>query len=252
MKKFLVVISLLIVTVNLKAGDSVDSMIVSLKVDQQEALNQGDMDKFTDIANKLERLSTFGEKEWLIHYYLSYNYYRMSTISEDEEASGKYIEQAKKWIEKSLEEKGDFAESHILYSSVLGFEIGINPRLAMTNGVKSVREVEKAQKLDDKNPRAYLVDGMMTLNRPSMFGGGADRALPKLNKAVELFNNEEDDMGIYPEWGEDEVYIWLGITYEKKEDKSKALEYYRKALEVNPENGWAKQMIARLEVEEEE
>ncbi|MCK4422248.1 tetratricopeptide repeat protein, partial [candidate division WOR-3 bacterium] len=42
------------------------------------------------------------------------------------------------------------------------------------------------------------------------------------------------------------VFIWLGITYEKKEEKDKALLFFKKALEVNPDNGWAKHLIEEM------
>lgn len=246
MKKFLLLSLLLILPINLMADESIDSLIILFKKEQQEALNNADLQKFNDITNKLERLSTFGEKEWLINYYLAYNYYRMSSITQDKEESKKYISESKKYILKSLELKNNSAESHALYSSVLGYEISLKPQLAMVNGIKSGQEIEKAYKSEEKNPRVYLIDGMMTLNKPPMFGGGADNAILKLGKAKELFEAEMADRGIYPDWGKDEVYIWLGITYENKEEVSKALQFYKKALEVNPENGWAKILIQEI------
>lgn len=247
MKKFLLLTLLLILQISLIADESIDSLIIFLKVEQQEALNNADLKKFNDITNKLERLSTFEEKEWLINYYLAYNYYRMSSIAQDKEESKKFISEAKKYIDKSIELKDDFAESHALYSSILGFEISFKPQLAMVNGIKSGQEIEKAHKFEVDNPRVCLIDGMMTLHKPPMFGGGADNAITKLKKAIELFETEPEDIGIYPDWGMDEVYIWLGVSYEKKEEKSKALEFYKNAIEVNPDNGWAKSLIKNIE-----
>ncbi len=247
MKKFLLLTLLLIIPVISRANESIDSLVIFLKKEQREALNNADLTKFIDVANKLERLSTFGEKEWLINYYLAYNYYRMTSITQDKEESNKFISEAKKYIQKSVELKDDFAEGRALYSSILGFEISFKPELTMTNGIKSIQEIEKANKLDDNNPRICLIDGMMTLNKPPMFGGGADNAITKLKKAIELYKNESEDMGIYPDWGMDEAYIWLGMSYEQKEEKSKALEYYKKAIEVNPDNGWAKALIKNIE-----
>lgn len=247
MKKFLLLSLLIILPINLMADESIDTLIILFKKEQQEALNNADLQKFNDIANKLERLSTFGEKEWLINYYLAYNYYRMSTITQDKEESKKYISESKKYILESLELKNSFAESHALYSSVLGYEISLKPQLAMVNGIKSGQEIEKAYKLEEKNPRVNLIDGMMTLNKPPMFGGGADNAIEKLQKATELFESKPEDKGLYPDWGWDETYIWLGMSYEKKEEKFKALEFYKKALEINPDNAWAKILIQEIE-----
>jgi len=249
MKKFYLIIILLLFPTLTKAeeGTSIDSLIISLKEQQQVALNDADIEKFKQVAVKLERLSTFGERDWLINYYLAYNYYRMSTITQDKGDATKYIEEAKKLILKSIEQKDDFVESHALYSSILGLEIGLKPHLGMINGVKSGKEIAKAYKLEAKNPRVYLVDGIGALNTPPIFGGGIDKAVEKLTEAKEIFEIETSDRGIYPDWGKDEVYIWLGITFEKKEEVSKALQFYKKTLEVNPDNGWAKKLIHKIE-----
>jgi len=245
MKKFLFILLVGLIPFLAKAQEevNVDSLIIILKAEQQEALNNGDSQKFKEIGINLERLASFGEKEWLINYYLSYNYYRMSNLTEDKEENKKYIEAAKKTIEKSIEEKDDFSESHTLYSSILGLEIGIKPHLGMKNGIKSGKEIAKAHKLNPNNPRAYLIEGISALHTPKMFGGGVAKALEKLNKAEALYKLQKEDTGIYPDWGWDNVYIWLGKVYGKKGEKEKEIEFYKKALEVNPDNGWAKELL---------
>ena len=224
----------------------VDSLIITIKAEQKEALNNADTLKLKEIATRLDRLSSFGEKEWLIDYYLAYNYYSMCNLTQDKKEKGRYIEEAKKMIEKSINKKDDFSESHAFYSSILGMEIGLKPYLGMKNGIKSGKEIEKAHKLEPNNPRVYIIEGISAIHTPALFGGGIDKALEKLNRAVELFQKEKEDRGIYPDWGRDEVFIWLGITYEKKEEKDKALLFFKKALEVNPDNGWAKHLIEEM------
>ena len=112
----------------------------------------------------------------------------------------------------------------------------------MTNGMKSAKAIGKAKKLDPENPRVYMIDGTGTLYKPKMFGGGVDKAIPLFEKASELFLQEED-RGIYPDWGKDEVYVWLGNAYKEKKEDSTAVEFYKKALEVNPDCGWAKGIL---------
>jgi len=249
MKRFLLVMFVFFIGISLAAEEtlSIDSLVISIKKDQNDALNEGNVLKLKDIGNKLERLATFGEKEWLIDYYLAYNYYMMNNFTQDNKEKEKWVEEAKTIIERSIGKKDDFSESHALYSSILGLEIGLKPYLGMKNGIKSGKEIEKAYKLDPDNPRIYLIDGIGALHTPKIFGGGIDKALEKLNRAVELFQKEKEDRGIYPDWGRDEIFIWLGIAFEEKEEKDKALLFYKKALEVNPDNGWAKSLIKERE-----
>ena len=245
MKNFLFVLIIILTPFFLRAEEEVniDSLIIILKAEQQDALNKGSHQQFKEIGAKLERLSTFGEKGWLTSYYLSCNYYRMSNLTENKEEREKYVEAAKKTIEKSIESKGDFSESHALYSSILGLGIGLKPYLGMKNGMKSGNEIAKAYELEPNNPRIYLIDGISVLYTPKVFGGGGNKALAKFNKAVELYKEEKRDRGIYPDWGRDNVFIWLGKVYEKKGEKEKTIRFYKKALEVNPNNGWAKKLL---------
>lgn len=247
MNKFIIIALIGLIPSWIKAQEkgTVDSLIITIKAEQQEALNIGARQKFKEIATKLERLSTFGEKEWLIDYYLAYDYYQMSNLTEDKEERKKFVAWAKEMIEKSIEEKKDFSESHALYSSILGLEIGLKPYLGMQNGIKSGKEIAKAHALEPDNPRTYLIEGISALYTPKMFGGGVDKALEKLNKAEELFRKEKMDRGIYPDWGRDNVYIWIGKVYKKKDEKERAIEFYKKALGVNPDNGWAKQLLKK-------
>ncbi len=249
MKRVLLLLLITLTTIGIRAEEkaTVDSHILKIKALQQEAVDKGDIEKLKEISSKLERLSTFGDKEWLVNYYLALNSYRIGTIAYDnKEMSEKYIESAKETVQKSIKGKDDFSESHALFSSILGIEIGSKPQLGMINGMKSAKAIEKAKKLDPENPRAYMIDGTGKLYTPKMFGGGVDKAIALFEKAAELFKKEKD-RGIYPDWGKDEIYVWLGNAYKEKEEDSTATEFYKKALEVNPECGWAKELLKEME-----
>ncbi len=238
----------------LKAEDkkTVDKHILTIKAEQQEATDKGDIEKLKEISTKLERLSTFGDKEWLVDYYLALNNYKICTILyNDKEESEKYLESSKETIQKSIEGKDDFADSHALFASVLGMELGFNPKLGMINGMKSAQELEKAKKLAPENPRVYMVEGTSKLYTPKIFGGGVNKAIILFEKAEELFLKEKNQ-GIYPDWGKDEIYVWLGNAYGKKEDDSTAIKFYKKALEVNPEYGWAKEILREIDQNQSE
>lgn len=254
MKRFLLVLIIALLSIGIHAEDkvAVDEHLIAIKAEQQEAVNQGDIKKLKEISSKLERLSTFGDKKWLVDYYLALNNYKIGSIFyEDKEESAKYLESAKELIQKSIEGKNDFADSHALFTSILGMEISFKPQLGMINGIKSAKEIEKAKKLAPDNPRVYMIDGTGKLYTPAMFGGGVDKAIALFEKSEELFKKEED-RGIYPDWGKDEVYVWLGNAYKEKEEDSTAVEFYKKALEINPDNGWAKELLKVLEQNEGE
>ena len=251
MKKFLLLALICFgVSVNAEKRSVFGSHIFTIKSQMQEAVNEADVEKFKYVSTQLERLATFGEKEWLVNYYLSLAHYRISVIISDKELAEKYIESAKEAVQISIKEKDDFADSHALLASILGIEIGFKPNLGMTNGMKSAQELEKAKKLSPSNPRIYMIEGTSKLYTPKMFGGSVDKALALFEKSAELFEKEESK-GIYPDWGKDEVYVWIGNAYREKKEDSKAEEFYRKALEINPECGWAKHLLGEFEQETE-
>ncbi len=254
MKRILLVVLITLATIGIHAEEkaTVDKHILEIKTLQQEAVDKGDAEKLKEVSTKLERLSTFGDKEWLVNYYIALNSYRIGTIAyDDKEMSEKYIESAKETIQKSIKGKDDFADSHALFTSILGMEIGFKPQLAMTNGMQSAKEIEKAKKLDPANPRVYMIDGTGKLYTPKMFGGGVDKAISLFEKSAELFKKEEN-RGIYPDWGRDEVYIWLGNAYKEKKEDSTAIEFYKKALEINPDCGWAKEILKDMDQNKKE
>ena len=58
-------------------------------------------------------------------------------------------------------------------------------------------------KLDPENPRPYLLKGMGAMYTPEQYGGGKDKALPILEKAVEKFAKFKPTNSIMPKWGKE-------------------------------------------------
>ncbi|MEJ2567847.1 MAG: hypothetical protein P8Z50_03075, partial [candidate division WOR-3 bacterium] len=149
MRKLLLVLIITLVPILIYPEEktTVDKHIITIKAEQQEAVNKGDVEGLKEISSKLERLSTFGDKEWLVNYYLALNNYKICTIlyENEKEESQKYLESAKAEVQKSIEGKDDFADSHALFAAILGMEIGFEPQLGMVNGIKTGKEIEKAK-----------------------------------------------------------------------------------------------------------
>ncbi len=239
------------------SNETLDSIIVQAKGGIQTALETRDIGTLQQARNVLERLLAAGEREWLIRYYLAYADYRLSTIAEKKELARGYLEDGISQAKKSIELKGDFAETHALLSSLYGQEIGFKPELGMTNGIKSGREMGRAYELDPDNPRVHLIDGIGTWHKPAVLGGGAKKALSKLLKAAECYERDRAESvgslksALLPSWGSEEVHVWIGrIRFESKE-KERARRSFRRALEINPFYGWASQLLKELEKSED-
>ncbi|MCZ8286070.1 MAG: hypothetical protein O9353_11510, partial [Bacteroidia bacterium] len=67
------------------------------------------------------------------------------------------------------------------------------------------KQANTAIKLNGANPRAYLLKGRALLYTPEVFGGGAKKAKPVFDTALEKFKTFKPETEFSPLWGKDEV-----------------------------------------------
>ncbi len=174
------------------------------------AVNLGDIKRIGAARARIERVATVAPNDAWAHHYIGYSYYReaifrMQRDSGDPKAQ---LDLARASLERSIT-LGPVPETHALLSSVLGQQIGSNPLKGMVLGPKSDGAMEKAMEAGPNNPRVWLLNGIGTLYKPAMFGGGADKAEAQLRKAADLFKTDKP-AGLAPPWGHAEVYAWPG------------------------------------------
>ena len=219
------------------------AMIDTARVEIDRAVNQGDTQTLVAARARLERVAAVAPNDPWVHHYIGYALYREAVYrgQKDSLDPKESLAAARTALERSIRLK-PIAETHALLSSVLGQSIGSNPLKGMTLGPKSDGEMDKAKRLAPNNPRVWLLSGIGTLFKPSMFGGGLDKAEVQLNKAAELFANDRPEAPA-PAWGHAEVYAWLGQIQVKKKDLVAARKMYTRALEVDPDFGWVKYVL---------
>jgi len=96
------------------------------------------------------------------------------------------------------------SEVHVLESL---YYIGLMSVDPMTRGQLYYQYVldaiQKALSLNPENPRAYVINGLMTLNMPEFIGGGPEAAKPIFLEAQEKFQSYQNDDPFWPVWGQD-------------------------------------------------
>lgn len=259
MVKFLSLIISLLIFITVSEADSItpDNLIIKGKKLVRDGLNGWDEKDLLKARALFERALSQDEDNYLYHYYVGYADYRLAIFYKEEDKMIKYLDDGIKYLEKSIKLNDKFSDSHALLGSLYGTKISIKWWLAITLGPKSRNELKKAIELDPKNPRAYLVDGISKYHTPTMWGGGIDKAIKSLLKAVSLYESATPPDSLMPGWGHDEAYIWLGLCYMKEKDYKKAKIQFVKALEINPQNGWVKYQLLKkveekLEVEQQQ
>ena len=215
-----------------------DSLIVSGK---QMLESANDLDAMYAARATFERaLADTGLVAWG-HYYIALADYRIAGLLEGESKDpSEHLNAAVEHLKKATEIDPQAAEAYSLLSSVYGWQIGLSPMKTMLLGPKSGKAIQKAKQLAPDNPRVVLSAAISDFNTPKMFGGSKEKGLQGLQRAAELFAQEEPTDPIQPVWGHREAYAWLGIAYQNQGELESARAAFEKALEIDPDFGWVK------------
>ncbi len=245
MKKLIIAVlcSLVLTSVIMAQEQPVDSLIIQGKKMLNATLTNWNEQELMQARAYFERLLPGENYAWLIHYYVGFADYRLISYyfsKNQQDRAERFIEDGIDHLKKSVELKEDFAEAHSLLSSIYGNKIAVSPMKAITLGPKSGSAMSKAVKIDPDNPRTHLIAGQSAYFTPKLFGGGKDKAKAELEKSIQLFKTFKVASPLYPEWGHEEAYSWLGLVYADQENFETAVINYQHALEINPDYGWVK------------
>lgn len=211
----------------------------------EAAYTRGDVGQLHAARAIVERALTAFAGDPLLQHYYGYSLYREATLlvgmRRDEKEYRPLLEQADSLLEQSAS-KLALPETHALRSSVLGQLIGSNPLRGMTLGPRSGSAMDRAIELGPRNPRVWMLRGVGAMFTPAMFGGGLEKAEEHLRKAIVLFADDRPAPPL-PAWGRAEVYAWLGQVLHKQKRIDDARAAYAKALELQPENGWVRNVL---------
>ncbi len=72
-------------------------------------------------------------------------------------------------------------------------------------GRRATQALHRALHQDSLNPRAWLFAGLQAFYTPRLFGGGPQRAVERLNRALELYRRRDP---FWDRWGEDLALLY--------------------------------------------
>jgi len=235
----------------LALGTELTKKVEKAKAELQEGVNTWNAEKMKQAKDIFLNLLMMEESEKIyFHYYIALCDYRLATFFITQNATaetGEHTKNGLKHLEEAMKLDPSWGEPFALYASMLGYEIALDPAKGMTLGFKIFDYFGKAFEKESDNPRINLMKGLSDLFTPEQYGGGADVAIKSLTKSVGLFEKEKVDNPIKPSWGKDEAYTFLGMAYNQKGDVKKAEEFFKKALDVNPELGLTREELKKIE-----
>lgn len=162
------------------------------------------VEDYTKLANTFERIGEAEKNQWAPYYYAAL---ALSTAGWMPQVADKDAN-AERML--ALCTKGeviapdDIAKSEIetVRNMASTQQMMVNPMARFaTYGKAAGDALQKATKLNANNPRVYYLQGMSMMGTPVQFGGGKDKAMPLLEKAIELYKSEKPAT-LYPHWGQ--------------------------------------------------
>ncbi len=238
-KAAMVLVALLFPLSYLYAADFEDRIIQARNLLQQ-GTNQRDKAMMQESLTQFQNLLPMKKQAWLVHFYIAFADFRMGiyyNMEHDKKKAGKYFDSAIDQLKKSQELNDSFPESFALLSACYGNKIGLAPWKGMLLGPRSGKAMNKAVSLGPQNPRVWLMKGVGSSFSPKAFGGGKEKAVEELKKALKLYEQQKPLDPIYPRWGHDEACAQLGIVLKELGRPEEAKAAFMKGLTINPENG---------------
>ncbi len=154
-----------------------------------------------EFAANFQRISNAEKDKWLPGYYAAYCYLNATFFDKLESKEiHAYLDLAQAEIDKVLKIAPKESEIYALQAFVYQLRI-----TDMSKGYKysslATEAINSAEKLNPENPRVYYLRGSNTFHTPKMFGGGAEKAKPDLEKAAKMFETQKLESEILPSWG---------------------------------------------------
>ncbi len=152
------------------------------------------------VTSTIERIALSNPTEWLLAYHAAY-YNSQVFWRSGKKGCDACLEQMDKFL-TTAEKLDNNSEVLTLRANYYQAKLQGSPMMAPYYGPKAGNILEVALNVDPKNPRALLLMGQNLFYTPAMFGGGADKAKPFLEKAATLFAEaDETTSSIQPNWG---------------------------------------------------
>ena len=152
-------------------------------------------------ANCFEKLAIIEKREWLPFYYAGLCDV-LAAFEKQNKDIDTYCDKAEIFARKADSLSKNNSEVAVLKSMIAAARINVNKaQRGPKFGLLAARYAEDALKLDNSNPRAYVVKGKVVLNSPKILGGGEKKAKPIFELAMEKMKTYKSESNLHPSWG---------------------------------------------------
>ncbi len=242
--KLLIIIMMITVSGIANSRDDFEDAMMKARKNLTEASEKSDVALLKKARGQFERILQLKKDPWLVNYYIALADYSLSmtgSASNDPKTIKQYTESGMATLQKSIDLNPEFSESYILMKA-LNFNRWQYEQEKMQEIISATDAADKeASRLEPENPRYILLNGISNYWMPEAFGGGASKAIPDLEKSLELFSKRKEKSELYPEWGKDLAYGYLAMALTKRNDDgdmTKAKEMLDEGMKLFPGSGF--------------
>jgi tetratricopeptide (TPR) repeat protein len=159
---------------------------------------------------------------------------------EDRKLFNQHAATAEKLFAELIKLPGSTGSLGMAFQGALyGWKIAFSPVKGMFLGPKSQDILDKACASNSNHPEAMIRKGASLLFSPAVFGGDINKAIEYYRKGIVAYE-KVDNTG---NWLYLDALAWLGQAYQSAGLPEKSMDVYRKALQVEPEFQWVKQVL---------
>lgn len=142
---------------------------------------------------------------------------------------------------KLVNEKNSTAEILALISAAYGKLSSLSILKAIIYGIEAKKYIEEAYKLNPNETKVLIVAATHLMHTPEFYGGNKKLARELLIKVLDLNSKLNHEKNYTINWGTDaEAYAYLAQLEILLGNKSEAIKYIDKALELIPYYGFVK------------
>ncbi len=156
-----------------------------------------------------------------------------------DEETKKIIQQLKddlKEMDKSINQNPNNAELYVQKGDILGQLTELSePMDKMVYGMQIGKVFEKALEVDPENIGGHIGRGAVRFFTPEAFGGDLKGALSDFQFVLD---KDPDNV---------QTHIFMGMVYQRQEQKDKALTHLQKAIELDPDNKQAQDLLKAMQ-----
>jgi tetratricopeptide (TPR) repeat protein len=181
------------------------------------------------------------------HFHMILFYYGDGEQAKDAGKRQEAIDAAITTLERAIALNDNDSESYALLGVIIGMKIAERPVSAVWLGAKVMKYKKRALELDPQNPRVHYLTGASYYHAPGILGG-REKSLEHFLRAEALYEREimarKDPW--QPQWGYSACLAFTAQVYAKAGDRERAVDYYTKAVRVNPNDKLAQKGLADL------